>query len=45
LEFCIVYVEGNVPDDVLRDMEDKSYELILGALSKKAQKEILEGCK
>ena len=37
-----VYVDGNVPDDVLRDMVDKSYALILGAFSKKAQKEILE---
>ena len=38
-----VYVEGNVPDDVLRDMVDKSYALVLGGFSKKAQKEILEG--
>ena len=37
-----VYVDGDVPDDVLRDMVDKSYALILGAFSKKAQKEILE---
>jgi predicted DNA-binding protein (MmcQ/YjbR family) len=37
-----VYVDGNIPDDVLRDMIDKSYVLILGAFSKKAQKEILE---
>ena len=36
-----VYVEGNVPDDVLRGMIDKSYELILGGFSKKAQLEIL----
>ena len=32
----------DVPDDVLRDMIDKSYALILGSFSKKAQKEILE---
>jgi predicted DNA-binding protein (MmcQ/YjbR family) len=44
-----VYVDAeslcgsNVPDDVLRDMVDKSYALILGAFSKKVQKEILEG--
>ena len=38
-----VYVDGSVPDDVLRDMADKSYGLILSAFSKKAQKEILEG--
>ena len=37
-----VYVDGNVPDDALRDMVDKSYALILGAFSKKAQREILE---
>ena len=37
-----VYEEGDVPDEVLRDMVDKSYELILGGFSKKAQKEILE---
>ena len=38
-----VYVEGNVPDDVLRDMADKSYELILSGFSKKLQNEILGG--
>ena len=38
-----VYVGGAVSDEVLRDMIDKSYELILGSLSKKAQQEILEG--
>ena len=37
-----IYVEGNVPDGVLRDMIDKSYALIFGAFSKKVQKEILE---
>ena len=36
-----VYVDGNVPDDVLRDMVDKSYDLIFGSFSKKAQQEIL----
>ena len=36
-----VYVDGNVPDDVLRDMVDKSYELIFQSLSKKIQSEIL----
>jgi len=38
-----VYVDGNVPDDVLRDMVDKSYELILGGFSKKTRQEILNG--
>ncbi|MCL2071978.1 MAG: MmcQ/YjbR family DNA-binding protein [Oscillospiraceae bacterium] len=37
-----VYVDGNVLDEVLRDMVDKSYSLILSGFSKKAQKEILE---
>ncbi|MDD4690258.1 MAG: MmcQ/YjbR family DNA-binding protein [Eubacteriales bacterium] len=35
-----VYVEGNVPDVVLRDMIDKSYDLILAGFSKKMQQEI-----
>jgi len=37
-----VYVDGDVPDEVLRDMVDKSYSLILSGFSKKVQKEILE---
>lgn len=37
-----VYVDGNVPDNVLRDMIDKSYALIFLAFSKKIQKEILD---
>ncbi|MCL2085511.1 MmcQ/YjbR family DNA-binding protein [Candidatus Saccharibacteria bacterium] len=36
-----VYVDGNVPDEVLRDIIDKSYESILGAFSKKVKEEIL----
>lgn len=36
-----VYLDGEVPDDVLRDMVDKSYLLIFNSLSKKAQSEIL----
>jgi len=32
---------GAVPDDILRDMLDKSYVLVLRGLSKKKQKEIL----
>lgn len=38
-----VYLEGNVPDDVLKQMIDMSYELVLNSLSKKAIKEIIEG--
>lgn len=37
-----LYLEGNVPDDILRDMLDKSYNLVLASMSKKLQKEILE---
>jgi len=32
---------GTVPDDILRDMLDKSYALVLAGLSKKRQREIL----
>lgn len=35
--------DGAVPDEVLKSMLDKSYELILGGFSKKKQKEILGG--
>lgn len=35
-----VKADGEVPDDILREMLDKSYELILGSFSKKKQKEI-----
>ncbi|OEH87008.1 DNA-binding protein [Desulfuribacillus stibiiarsenatis] len=38
-----VYLDGEVPDDVLKQMIDMSYGLILKSLSKKMQKEILEG--
>lgn len=37
-----VNLSGNVPDDILRDMAEKSYQLVLNGLSKKLQKEILE---
>ena len=32
---------GAVPDDVLRDLLDRAYQVVLGSLSKKKQKEIL----
>lgn len=35
-----VYLDGTVPDDVLRDMVDRSYDIIFASLTKKAQKEI-----
>lgn len=34
--------DGEVPDDLVKDMLDKSYQLVLGGFSKKKQKEILE---
>ena len=34
---------GNVPDEVLKTLLDKSYELVLSGFSKKKQKEILNG--
>lgn len=36
-----VYLEGDVPDDVLKQMIDMSYELVLNSLSKKMQKQIM----
>ena len=35
-----VYLDGCVPDDVVRDMIDKSYSILFASLTKKAQKEI-----
>lgn len=37
-----IRADGAVPDDLVRTMLDKSYELILHSLSKKKQAEILE---
>lgn len=34
--------DGEVPDDLLKDLLDKSYQLVLGNFSKKKQREILE---
>lgn len=33
--------DGEVPDDLLKDLLDKSYQLVLGGFSKKKQREIL----
>ena len=33
--------DGQVPDDILRDMLDRSYALVLAGLSRKTQREIL----
>lgn len=35
-----VYLDGNVPDDVIKIMIDQSYELIFKSFSKKMQREI-----
>lgn len=37
-----IQADGNVPDDLLKDMLDKSYQLVLNGFSKKKQREILE---
>ncbi len=37
-----VKVSGSVPDDVVRDMLDHAYDVVLRSFSKKKQKEILE---
>ena len=36
-----VEADGNVPDDLLKEMLEKSYNLVLKSFSKKKQKEIL----
>ncbi len=35
--------DGEVPDDLLKDLLDKSYDLVLGGFSKKKKWDILEG--
>ena len=37
-----VKVSGNVPDDVVKDMLDHAYDVVLHSFSKKKQREILE---
>lgn len=37
-----LYLEGDTPDDVLREMIDRSYNLILGSLTKAKQKQLSE---
>ena len=37
-----VKANGAVPDDLLMDLLDKAYKIVLGSLSKKKQKEIIE---
>lgn len=38
-----VKADGEVPDDILKDLLDKAYGIVLGSFSKKKQKEILGG--
>ena len=38
-----VKADGKVPDDILRDLLNKAYEIVLGSFSKKKQKEIEKG--
>lgn len=35
-----VYLDGGVPDDVLRELCDRSYALVFGKLTKKLQREL-----
>ena len=37
-----VKADGDVPDELMMDMLDKAYQIVLGSLSKKKQKEIME---
>lgn len=37
-----IKADGNLSDDLLKDLLDKSYELVLSGLSKKKQREVLE---
>ncbi len=36
-----IKADGNVPDELLKDLLDKSYQLVLGGFSKKKQREIV----
>ena len=42
LHWNSIFLNGNVPDDLLKKMLDESYKLIFQALPKKLQKEISE---
>ena len=37
-----LYLEGDVPDDVLKNMLDNAYKIVFSSLPKKVQNEILE---
>lgn len=36
-----VKADGEVPDDILKDLLDKAYQIVLGSFSKKKRREIL----
>ena len=38
-----IKANGTAPDKLVKEMLDKSYQLVLGGLGKKKQKELLEG--
>jgi len=38
-----IYLDGNVPENLMKDMIDKSFHLVLNRLNKKAQREIIGG--
>jgi predicted DNA-binding protein (MmcQ/YjbR family) len=38
-----VYLNGDMPEEILKKMMDQSYELVFRSLSRKAQEEILTG--
>ena len=42
LHWNSIRAEGIVPDEILKDMLDKSYALVLSGFSKKKQREIME---
>lgn len=39
-----IFLDGQVPDDVVRDLCDRSYALVFGKLTKKLQRELTNGC-
>lgn len=43
LHWNSIKADGEVPDDLLKDLLDKSYQLVLSGFSKKKQLEIIEG--
>lgn len=42
MHWSSLYLDGNVPDETVRDLLERSYETGINALPKKVQKEILE---